>query len=461
MSEVTIGLPEGDDVLDDLDIGLLVESDDVNLAAPGQTDQNASRMVIEKVVITNFKCFDGEFEMDFNDGINIIVGDNDAGKSTIIEAVNLALTGFFQGRYLKDGLTQYMFNNGVVKRYLDDLAVGKVAEPPSVSIDIYFKGPNLARFEGNGNRRNEKGCGVSYVIEFDDQYMTEYELLTKKEPLATLPIEYYAVTWSTFARDKVTGRGIPIKSALIEAMASRMVNGSDFYISRIVREILDEADRIGVAQAHRKIRDIFQADGSITAVNAKLQAAVDVSDKKVTLAVDLATKNAWETVLMTFINQVPFHYIGRGEQSVIKTRLALSHKKALEASILLIEEPENHLTHTNLNRLIERVDRDNKNKQIIISTHSSYVANKLSLDNLILLNNTGGHSYVKLSALSDQGKFFKKLPGYDTLRLALAEKVVLVEGDADELVVQKAYMLKHQGRLPIHLKLIFWSLRKS
>lgn len=46
-------------------------------------------------------------------------------------------------------------------------------------------------------------------------------------------------------------------------------------------------------------------------------------------------------------------------------------------------------------------------------------------------------------------EFFKKLAGYDTLRLALSAKAILVEGDSDELVVQRAYMDANGGRLPI------------
>jgi putative ATP-dependent endonuclease of OLD family len=45
--------------------------------------------------------------------------------------------------------------------------------------------------------------------------------------------------------------------------------------------------------------------------------------------------------------------------------------------------------------------------------------------------------------------YFKKLAGYNTLRLILCEKAILVEGDSDELIVQKAYMVKHNGLLPI------------
>ena len=54
--------------------------------------------MIEKIRIENFKCFKGSFELDFKQGINILVGNNEAGKSTILEAVHMALSGIFRGR---------------------------------------------------------------------------------------------------------------------------------------------------------------------------------------------------------------------------------------------------------------------------------------------------------------------------------------------------------------------------
>ena len=48
-------------------------------------------MYIDKIKIVNFKSFEGEFELKLNRDLNIIVGDNEAGKSTILEAINLVL----------------------------------------------------------------------------------------------------------------------------------------------------------------------------------------------------------------------------------------------------------------------------------------------------------------------------------------------------------------------------------
>ena len=45
-------------------------------------------MNIRKITIKNFKCFKETFEIDLVDGINIIVGNNEEGKSTILEAIH-------------------------------------------------------------------------------------------------------------------------------------------------------------------------------------------------------------------------------------------------------------------------------------------------------------------------------------------------------------------------------------
>ena len=54
-------------------------------------------MAIEKVIIQNFKKFKNPFEIKFNENINLLVGDNESGKSTILEAIHVALTCMLAG----------------------------------------------------------------------------------------------------------------------------------------------------------------------------------------------------------------------------------------------------------------------------------------------------------------------------------------------------------------------------
>jgi putative ATP-dependent endonuclease of OLD family len=400
-------------------------------------------MNIKKVYIENFKSFP-KLELDLNSGINILVGNNEAGKSTILEAIHLSLTGLLNGKYLKNDLTEYLFNVECIQEYLLNPET-----LPYILIEIFFEDGKYPLFEGTLNyEKKDKESGISFKIAFDEKYQNEYnELLKDKDNIKTLPIEYYEIYWSSFSRDSITSRSIPIKSAFIDSSSNRFQNGSDVYLSRIIRENLDENDLVKISQAHRKMRDAFMEDESIQTINSKVKTHSTLTTKELALSVELVSKNAWESSLMTYFDDIPFHYIGKGEQCIIKTDLALSHRKSKESNLLLIEEPENHLSHTKLNALINKIKTRNENKQIIISTHSSFVANKLGLEHLIFLHDKQTTRLNQLS--SDTQRFFEKIAGYDTLRLILCKKAILVEGDSDELVIQKAYMLQNNGKLPI------------
>ncbi len=134
-------------------------------------------------------------------------------------------------------------------------------------------------------------------------------------------------------------------------------------------------------------------------------------------------------------------------KSIVSTELALAKSEKRGGNVVLLEEPENHLSHTRLNMFLEGVKSRCEGVQLIITTHSSFVANKLELRNLILLN--GGNSASMRDLSEDTSRFFMKAPGYKTLRVLLCDTAILVEGDADELVVQRAYMDASDGKLPI------------
>ena len=405
-------------------------------------------MHIEKVIIENYKRFSGKFSVDFTGGLNILVGDNEAGKSTILEAINLALSGILNGRYLRNELSQYSFNHSVVCKYLEEIKSGKNPEPPYIQIELFFSGTNLPLFEGNLNSEKVKKCGLVFKIHFDEEYKSEYEqLIQDPKNISTIPIEYYKVSWKSCARESITSKSIPFNSVLIDSSSPKFQNGSDIYISRIIRNDLEDKEKVELSQAYRKMKQAFMADDAVKQINKKIDSRAKVTDKTLSVSVDLSTQNSWETTLMTYLEDIPFHQIGKGEQCVIKTKLALSDKKSQNANVILLEEPENHLSHTKLNELIKSISDGCSGKQVIISTHSSYVANKLGLENLILIHDS--HTTKLTDLPPDTFDFFKKLPGYQTLRLLLCRKAVLVEGDSDELIFQRAYMDSHDGRLPI------------
>ncbi len=405
-------------------------------------------MIIKEIRIKNFKSFKDDFRLELDRQLNILVGMNEAGKSTIMEAIHLACSGTYEGKSIRNEISQNLFNKEIVKEYLDKLKTDTPIELPSIEIEIFFDDTPDDYYKGDYNSYKDDGCsGFLFKISYDEKYNSLYEEFVKNsDETQSLPIEYYDVSWMTFARKIFLPRDLKFKSSFIDSSSIKTISGCDAHFTKILRDCLSDEDKVKISQSHRKLIDEFRANPNVQNINSKIQEQSKISKKNISISVELQTRNAWENTLTTLMNDIPYTYIGKGEQAIIKTNLALLSKQTQKASIILIEEPENHLTYAKLNELINTIKTNNEGKQIILTTHSSFVANKLGLKSLKLLNSK---KILTLADLDDVTyKFFKKISGYDTLRLILAERIILVEGDSDELIVQKAYLDKY-GKLPI------------
>ena len=113
-------------------------------------------MYITKLIIHNFKGFT-HFEMDFSDNVNVIVGNNNEGKTTIFEAIHLALTASVNGKNVLVDIPAYIFNSTAVNEYLAKVKAGKVVAPPQVYIELFFsKKVDNNYYVGNNNSKTEK-----------------------------------------------------------------------------------------------------------------------------------------------------------------------------------------------------------------------------------------------------------------------------------------------------------------
>lgn len=400
---------------------------------------------ISKVHIENYKCFE-TLTIEFQKNVNIIVGNNEAGKSTILEAINLCLSGLLHGRYLKNELTEHLFNYNAVHKYLQAFKTGTPIEPPHILLEVYLDNDekdnaDFSKLKGTGHSEGGEKVGVKLKIAFDKKFQAEYETLIK-EGISNLPIEYYEIAWSGFNRDTITARSIPLKPNMINSSSAKYRNGSDFYISRIITEQLEENEKIAITQAYRKLKNEFKDKEALQSINTKINSMAKISDKDIAISVNTADINAWENILTTYFNEIPFHQIGQGEQCIVKTNLALSNVRNDISNLILLEEPENHLSHINLNVLLKNVAKKHLEKQLIITTHSSFVANKLGLKNLLFIHDENILKFEKLT--EETQNYFLRLPGYNTLRLLLAQKCILVEGPSDELIVQKCFFDKYK-----------------
>lgn len=402
--------------------------------------------MLKKVIIRNYKQFKN-FSIDLNQDMNIIIGNNESGKTSLFEAINLALTCKLYGRPLFQELSPFLFNAEVVKEYLQKLHGGEEAPLPEILIELYLSDGIDASFEGTNNSLNENHSGVYLKIVFDSQFQNEYEdYIADAEQVKTIPVEYYTLEWYSFANWPFKFTKLPIRSLLINNIEHRYTQGPDKYIANLIEFSLNKKQNAELALKYRKLKEEFIEDEKIKELNENFTLPEHkISDKKTEISLDTSAKSSWDSGLSLYLDEIPFKFVGKGEQNSIKTKLAIM-ANAESSNIIMIEEPETSLSFSNLNKLTNYIKENCSGKQLLINTHSSFVLNKTGLDKAILIN---GDNCFRIHDLDiETYRYFKKLPGYDTLRMILARKAILVEGPSDELIVQKAY-LDAYGKLPI------------
>jgi putative ATP-dependent endonuclease of OLD family len=405
-------------------------------------------MIISKLKIQNYKLFKEKI-IEFNDEINILVGNNDSGKSTILEAVSIVTTGKINRIYIDKFISASFFNNDVRNEYIKALSLKEYIAPPEIIIEAYCKDdPILNNHKGTNNSLGEDCCGITFSYEFDhEQYASIYKEQLIHGDINDIPIEYYKINFKSFNGDNnLQLRNLPFKVLMIDTSKkdySNLVNG---FIDNNISELLSEEDQVNLKSEYRRNQQNFKTLPAITNLNKKLHDNVKINNKTVSINVKDNNLNKWKDEMSVSVDDIPFENIGFGTQNSIKIELALSNNKE-KVNTILIEEPENNLSYSNMNKLVSNIEENNNDKQLFISSHSSFIANKLGLGNILLVNNGNVSS---LNSLNDETKsYFTKLPGFDTLRLILANKVILVEGPADDLIIQRAYKDKH-NKLPIN-----------
>lgn len=402
-------------------------------------------MIFNKLIIHNFKQFE-YLQIELNQDINMIVGENETGKTTILEALALVTTGKFWGRKFEAFLSNELFNYNAANRYLSSLSSEKPISPPEILIEVYAEDEDsCADMKGMNNSLMENSPGIAYKIYFNPELTESYQEALKQSNIKDMPLEFYRYEWKSFAGEVITSYNNPITASIIDtSQVNNNIIGT--YISQEIKENLSDSDIRSLATTYRSLRNDFSSLEPIQKLNSQLADRTTFTSRLVEVSLNSINTLEWQKDLSLKIDSISFQYSGRGAQNILKTSLALAKRPQRKTSILLIEEPENNLSYTNMAKLVSEIIDKNKDRQIFIATHSSFIVNKLGLDKIILLYNKTQTSLKNLP--HDTIEYFKKLPGYDTLRLALAEKVILVEGPTDELIIQAAY-LKAYNHLPI------------
>ncbi|WP_371371072.1 ATP-dependent endonuclease [Sporomusa aerivorans] len=384
---------------------------------------------IRKIKLFNFKRFK-EFSVTLDPTMNIIIGDNEAGKSTIIQAIDIALSGS-RSKVETQGIDK-LLNIDAVKEFM--CGEKRIDLLPRMVIELYFSEMNSPLCNGENNSDNVECDGISLIFEPSDEYSNEIKDVLDSDDCC-FPYEYYTIRFISFSGEYYTGYRKFLKHILIDNSSVNGDYATKEYIKAVYYKSVNNLEKAYHSNEYRKSK-----------ANYKSGILVSLNDRLGSYEFDIRTDTKSNLISDLTINEgdIPIENKGKGRQCFVKTEFALQRTTSgNDIEVLLLEEPENHLSHINMKLLINHI-ANSDNKQVFITTHNSLICSRLDLRKTIIINSASDVP-IKLASLpSVTAEFFIKAPNNNILEFVLSSKVLLVEGDA-EYILMDAFFKRITG----------------
>lgn len=381
-----------------------------------------ARVYVRKIVLSNFKKFES-LVLDLDPDLNIFAGDNEAGKSTVLTAIDLALAGS-RSKVETIGIEALM-RKFAVEAFLRDAK--KFADLPTLFVEIYLSDGGDPDFHGRCNSLHERAFGLRFSCGPSDDYAREIEQVLAEED-DNFPFEFYSIKFATFQGTPYGGHSKPLRHLLIDGAQINAEYAQREYTRALYRSHASPSERGAHENRYRHAKNQFSGE-HLAELNSRLS---------VQFLLRSTSKSNLETDLLIAEGGVPLEARGRGRQILIKTEFAMNKGRASEAiEVLLLEEPENHLSHVSMRRLLDRLAVPG-GMQLFVSTHNSLVCSRLDLRKVIMMDRLGNPATLR-QLDEPTANFFCKAPDNNVLEFAMSSKVILVEGDAEFILIATLY----------------------
>lgn len=380
---------------------------------------------ITKIYCRNFRGFKDRMVEGLRPGLNVFVGDNDTGKSTILLALDLVLRASVS-RVQNYGLER-LINNDAVAAFLSKKD-RKFADLPVMEVDLYLSDMQKHEYEGKyyANAK-EDAYGIGLVCRPRDDLQDAISDILKDEN-CTFPYEYYSIDFRTFAGQPLTTYMRPLEHLTIDNTKISNDYASMAYIRDVYNANTSDTERSLHKIKYRQAKSEF----------SKLQ--FDELNKKIGSDHSFSIKNNnkanLETDLTIKHDDIEIDNLGMGMQCFIRTTFALSKKANID--VVLLEEPENHLSYLNMKKLISQIAEETKS-QVFVATHSSYICSRLDLRRATLFGSPDEKPLRLNDVPEDTAEFFIKAPDNSLLQFIQSKKNILVEGDAEFILMAAFY----------------------
>lgn len=434
-------------------------------------------MHIKNIQIMNFRNF-SDFNIEFTEGFQTIIGENNIGKSNLFWAIRLVLdkTLSYNSRILEEK----DFNNFI------DLNIDSF-----ISISIEFHDENLKDFPNlHALKTSEQTVRITYVYAHKSKLIETDDEIYENIRIDDFQWRLYGGGDNFSFKDITTLSQITFKDIqginLFYISGFRNINADLFgssksLLSQYCKSRDDSDNELTVIKTilSKTTNDLNDLDFIPDISKTLKKKNEEIAGNHFTFPISLGflTNNdndVWSQLKIYFNpksgKNVPLTVLGLGQKNLLYLSLFLSRlinkQDENEINILLIEEPEAHL-HPQLQKILFSNLSGLKNTQVFMSSHSTHIASDCNYKNLNVLFKNRNRVVKSFSPFIEKFKDKKEnreqllLKRYlDATRseLFFSSAVILVEGVAEQFIIptiaQKVYdinLTEHNiSVIPIH-----------
>jgi len=402
-------------------------------------------MHISKVEINGYRNCKENSKISFNNGLNVLVGENASGKTTIINALRLILkeSEFSSMHISEDDFYKSFTDNNKLENIAIDVEWNDLNEDELITFltwcDADFKAKlhlEVAHMKtARGYFKKSIWGGASKSSAFEEETFDCIDCIYLP-PLRD-------------AEEKLTsGRKSRLAILLDHQYENEEQRKSLEEKVNIFNKALATSDAEGFAQIKKTKKDINEsmtkAMGNSFSQSINLQ-FTDSSFASILRNVKMMFFPEHGEIDDSKFREIAINSLGYNNLLYIATILSEVSAVGKENNlftVLLIEEPEAHLhpqLQIKLMKYFQKVVSSSNNIQIIITTHSPVIASSVSIDNLIHIQKTQqGFTATQLSKSGINEKSKKYLNRWLDITkstLLFSRGVILVEGISEAILL--------------------------